>query len=398
MDDGTGVGGGVGHAVWERGFPVRYLLVQVDADLEEEYWGRCAGVEGLFVDKPPPRREVLTLRGCAPDGPLRDALAPDGEATALLGEVCVEVWDEEQPMQWWSLVDTVVLAHRPNADDPGLVDVVVGAGVEEEWQWQHTLPAEPVFKMFTAPRRGLPSAGQCREIDGLFVPRHGHPAVPLHLIGCEPAEPLLTVLHRRRKYDQDWVELRALDRNGREMYRLPVHLRIETARPSVLGADLFDIKLTDGGPERPSTAARPVWETWYRGVPATRNLWAPYGTEGRQEWLDLTTPDPSAQGPDRSGGVHHLDGRFVTDRPGLYCALAEALVGPGGYFGREWNAFKDCLGGGFGIAPPFTLVWHDSQVAREAFADVFPDPASELTYFEDIVRLLEARGATVTLR
>ncbi|MER6183881.1 hypothetical protein [Streptomyces sp. NPDC001652] len=76
--------------------------------------------------------------------------------------------------------------------------------------------------------------------------------------------------------------------------------------------------------------------------------------------------------------------------------MAEALVGPGHYFGREWNAFRYCLGGGFGIAAPFTLVWHDSHIARQAFAD---DVSGEgLTYFEEIVQLLERRGATVELR
>ncbi|MFJ5921793.1 barstar family protein [Kitasatospora sp. NPDC092948] len=117
-------------------------------------------------------------------------------------------------------------------------------------------------------------------------------------------------------------------------------------------------------------------------------------------WLDLTArgrrvPEPR---PDRSGGVHHLDGRFVTDVPGLHCAMAEALLGPGRYFGREWNAFKDCLGGGFGVAPPFTLTWHDSEVARRALADVVEDPAGRLPYFEEIVQLLERWGVTVELR
>ena len=71
-------------------------------------------------------------------------------------------------------------------------------------------------------------------------------------------------------------------------------------------------------------------------------------------------------------------------------------MGPGGYFGREWNAFRDCLGGGFGTAAPFTLIWHDSPIARLAFAD---DVSGEgLTYFEEIVQLLERRGATVELR
>lgn len=91
----------------------------------------------------------------------------------------------------------------------------------------------------------------------------------------------------------------------------------------------------------------------------------------------------SGQGPDRPGGTHHLEGRFVTDVPGLHRAMAEALVGPGGYFCREWNAFKDCLGGGFGMTLPFTLIWHDADVARRALAGVVSDPDEGFSNFEE---------------
>lgn len=166
----------------------------------------------------------------------------------------------------------------------------------------------------------------------------------------------------------------------------------------MLGGALVDITLTDGGGDRPSLIARPIWEAWYQGVPMTPNQWAPYAARGRAEWLDLTATGMNDQGPDRTGGVHHLDGRFVTDGPGLHCAMAEALVGPGGYFGREWNAFKDCLNGGFGVAVPFTLIWHDADIARQALAEVASDLGKGLSYFEDIVQLLERYGVTVVLQ
>lgn len=104
------------------------------------------------------------------------------------------------------------------------------------------------------------------------------------------------------------------------------------------------------------------------------------------------------QGPDRSGGVHYLDGAYTTDVPGLHCAMAEALAGPGGYYGREWNAFKDCLHGGFGVTAPFTLIWHDADVARQALADDIWDAEKGLSYFEEIVRLVESFGVTVDLQ
>ncbi|WP_031170581.1 hypothetical protein [Streptosporangium roseum] len=50
--------------------------------------------------------------------------------------------------------------------------------------------------------------------------------------------------------------------------------------------------------------------------------------------MELPGCEPTRH-PDRPGGVHHLDGRFVTDMPGLHCAMDEALVGPGGDVGRS---------------------------------------------------------------
>ena len=44
------------------------------------------------------------------------------------------------------------------------------------------------------------------------------------------------------------------------------------------------------------------------------------------------------------------------------------------------------------------MTWHDSEIARRALADVVEDPEDGLSYFEDIVRLLERCGVTVVLR
>lgn len=385
------------HTRWGRGFPVNYLLVQEDEDDVERLWGRCAGVEGLFVDPVPPPREVLTLRGCRPEGLLSDVLAEPNVSLRSLGDVCVEVWTDERPVQWWTLVDAVVVAHQTHPDDPARYDITLGAGVQGE-ESSFELPAAPRFELFAG--TPIAAAGRCSVVDGLFEARVEPPPVPMELIGCEPAEPLLKALRRPARSEQDWAHLLVLDRHGAVMAAPTVGLAIAEARPSVLGGTLIDITLTDGGDERPSPVARPIWAEWYQGPPTEPNLWAPYDSQGRAAWLDLTTrawrvPMPR---PDRSGGEHHLDGRFVTDVPGLHCAVAEALLGPGRYFGREWNAFKDCLCGGFGVAPPFTLTWHDSEIARRALADVVQDPEGELSYFEEIVRLLERRGVTVNLR
>lgn len=392
------------HAKWGRDVPVRYLLVQEDEAGVERLWGKCAAVEGLFVEPAPLSREVITLRGCRPRGALRDALAQPGATPQILGDLSVEVQDgtipqhEVQdgtvPQQWWTLVDAAVLAHRPHPGDPARYDIVIGAGVMSD-DLHCSPPAVPRFELFAG--SGAFTAGGCTAVDGLYRTREEPAPVPLRLIGCEPAEPLLKALRRPRRVDGDWGHLLVLDRHGAVMASLVVGLTLGETWPSVLGGTLVDITLVDGGDQRPTPADRAVWAHWFQGPPRTPNQWAAYDTRSRAAWLDLTprawrTPVPR---PDRSGGVHRLDGRFVTDAPGLHCALAEALLGPGRYFGREWNAFRDCLCGGFGVVPPFTLIWHDSEVARRSLAAVVDDGENGLPYFEEVVAHLERCGVTV---
>jgi RNAse (barnase) inhibitor barstar len=70
--------------------------------------------------------------------------------------------------------------------------------------------------------------------------------------------------------------------------------------------------------------------------------------------------------PDRPpGATYDLDGRFVTNIEGFYCAIGEAINGPGGYFGSNLDALDDCLCGNFGARTPFRLRWHHSAVTRE---------------------------------
>lgn len=73
---------------------MKYLLVREDEAGVEQLWGRCAGVEGLFVDPLPPPREVLTLRGYSPDGPLGDALAEPNRYHPVIPADPHATWDD----------------------------------------------------------------------------------------------------------------------------------------------------------------------------------------------------------------------------------------------------------------------------------------------------------------
>ncbi|MFJ9608921.1 hypothetical protein ACIRS1_21535 [Kitasatospora sp. NPDC101176] len=392
------------HAAWGRDFPVRYLLVReyYDDDDEQagELWGRCAEVEGLFMDPPPLPREVLTLRGCPRGSGLVQAVTRSSDPALLLGRMGLVIQPAD-PMsdgpRFWALEDVAVLAHRPAPGDPDRVDITVGAGVEDDWGPQ----PEPAPQIDLSTVHGESS---CLSIDGLSGPRPRRQSQPLHLIGCEPAEPLLAGLPSPRPPDDEVIALWALDRNGRRMTQYDLRFRAGDARPSVLGGTLVDITISDpsGGvpwlADRPTMAARQVWDVWYSGIPTQRNQWARFDTPGRSEWLDLTSIGPYGMGIGRPGGTYHLDGRHVTDRPGLFLALGEALLGPGANYGTNLESVKGHLFGGPSVVPPFTPVWDHAEVARTALSEHILDPRTGRSYVDGIVDLLGTFGVTVELR
>ena len=148
----------------------------------------------------------------------------------------------------------------------------------------------------------------------------------------------------------------------------------------------------DSDPQEPlPTGMLGILEHWLSGRPAQRNLWAAYDRELRHQWAGMALANrPWPDAPDRPAGrTYDLDGRFVTDIEGFYCAIGEAINGPGGYFGWNLDALHDCLGWGFGARAPFRLVWHHSAVAREHLVAGYDRrllrPATTLDYLLDML-------------
>ncbi|HEX8867456.1 MAG TPA: GNAT family N-acetyltransferase [Lentzea sp.] len=349
---------------------MRYQLVRSytfdDGSEVVEVVARAIDVDGLFSGPVPVERERVVLRGCPPS------------FADLAGRVELEVGVGDE-LQWWELTDLVVHGTVPNGE---LVDVVATAGAR--------LTAEGV-RFGPAPRHLLSQnnvrLGHCLAVDGFPRAWEEHDRPPVTLIGAD--RPDLPPWKPRKDVISAGGRLQALDRNGRIMADLPFEAEVRSASPSALGDGLFDVVLDQCARDsRPAPSARAVWDLWREGVPARRNLWARFDADGRRAWGDLTFLAREEFDTDRMGGVYELDGRHVTDEPGLHLAMSEALVGPGGYFGRGYDAFEDCLCGGWGVKPGFTLVWNDAQVAHEAIRG----------YFLDILKLLRRNDITVELK
>lgn len=99
------------------------------------------------------------------------------------------------------------------------------------------------------------------------------------------------------------------------------------------------------------------------------NSWVELDYDERIHWLHAASrrywARPVPRGPVRPpGAVIHLHGSVITDLPACFCAIGEAVNGPGGYFGDTLSGLAECARGGFGIAPPFTVIWHDYEISR----------------------------------
>ncbi|MFJ1702073.1 barstar family protein [Kitasatospora sp. NPDC088346] len=97
--------------------------------------------------------------------------------------------------------------------------------------------------------------------------------------------------------------------------------------------------------------------------------------------------------------VYELPGAGITDEASFWAALGRAVDAPDGYYGRNLDALADCLRGGFGPEPPFTLRWRDSAVARRRLTrrpGTGPGGPGR-SYFEEIVAVLREGGVTVRL-
>ncbi|WP_416875375.1 hypothetical protein [Kitasatospora sp. SC0581] len=390
---------------WKRDLPLRYLLVEDDSSLEDTervaLLARCVDVEGLYVAPVPPPREVVTLRGCPSDSRLAALATRPAAEGRLLGDLVVDVLDADDRTSPTDveLVDVSVITHSPTPSDPDRIDLVLGAGVANTMDRALAVPEAPTsyrFEIRSAHRRSDEPLGTCLEARGLY-PQRPPRTNPIHLIGCEPTDALLERLKDPHPRPWECVWLVALDRNGRVMYYYGVDVDIADVRPSVVGSSLLDLTLADRRDDRPPLEARAIHETWYDGEPSRPNLWAPLTTRGRYAWLRLTTSGPYGPGIGRSGGEYHLDGRFATDVPGLHLAIGEAVLGPGRELGGDLFWLRDRLGGGSAVVPPFTLIWHDSDIARRAFADQAVECGASSSYFDRVLEILVERGVTVVL-
>ncbi|BBH63405.1 hypothetical protein ACTI_00900 [Actinoplanes sp. OR16] len=368
-----------------------WLLVDETIDDGDNVVAACADIDGLFASVATPPLERYTLLDCRPSGRLR--AAGDDTGPLWVGNIGLEA--ASSPDLDLELLDvTVVSARRSSRHGP--VSLEVSARVRA---WRS--PDESGYKMAGV---GFDEDfGVCGGISGP-PPRATPPPRPATLIGCRPGTRLqraIDATSRNRRWVHASIFTVAHDGTATRLLDAGLGAEVGSVRPSALGDGLVDVEFQPTyadavGPPRP-LGAREVWKRWRSGRPGDLGTWAGYDRELRQEWAGAAlahhqrTPD--------DGTVFELDGRHITDEEGFYCAIGEAVNGPGGYFGWNLGALHDCLQGGWGAAPGFRLIWHDAAVATASLKPGYDRRwwAPALT-MDQLLGLLAADGVEVDMR
>ncbi|TDC66884.1 barstar family protein [Streptomyces hainanensis] len=224
-----------------------------------------------------------------------------------------------------------------------------------------------------------PPLAHARELTGFFsTPEEEEPEPggwrPFQLLGCVLEPELIRLLDRPRRRELPDVEVVIRTDDGQPIGAYYV------GGPTVLAqhpaADgTLDLLLNGFFFRYPHPAAEAVWAAWRRAFPPAPGGWATDGPAHRAGWLEAarihaSTPGVPPLDDQPPGRDYQVAGGSVTDRAAFYCALGEAINGPGGYFGAGSDALRDCLAGGFGARPPFRLVWHDYDVTRRSVPDL----------------------------
>ncbi|WP_326700717.1 barstar family protein [Streptomyces sp. NBC_01754] len=103
-----------------------------------------------------------------------------------------------------------------------------------------------------------------------------------------------------------------------------------------------------------------------------------------------------------------IEGSEVTGPERFWELIGEAVNGPGGYFGRNLDAFADCLDGGFGTPADgsFVIEWRDHAASARALGHeesarrlegLLPrvDPTNRARLEQELAEARAGRGPTL---
>ncbi|REE94613.1 barstar (barnase inhibitor) [Paenibacillus taihuensis] len=142
--------------------------------------------------------------------------------------------------------------------------------------------------------------------------------------------------------------------------------------------------------EEPMPFAHDIWLK-RRENPKVCGQWVRCSLEEKRAWLQVVRLSGHSPQSDRTDQLITIDGSLILDLESFYVCLGEAINGPFGYFGDSLDSLSDCLCGGFGLVPPFTLVWRNYH---NSFCN---GAANHDGYLTLLLEILTSRGCEVQL-
>jgi len=247
--------------------------------------------------------------------------------------------------------------------------------------------------------------GSAREAEGFFTPLPDEEgARRVRLKGCLPLGGLLRSVGRvgSRRALAGNARFELLDGAGATMGSYFVNdVTVIDVEPSACGGGLVDLTVTLWC-ENALAGAEHAWDLIRAGRLNRTGMWHELTPEDRHAWLSvaLWSREYGRRGKTDApaGQVFTLDGRHIVDRDSFYCAIGEAVNGPGGYFGWNLDALDDCLRGGWGATTPCTVHWDFSARARARLGERVRSGEREVTFFDLLLEIFEERGVSVALR
>ncbi|WP_211358106.1 barstar family protein [Amycolatopsis cihanbeyliensis] len=128
-------------------------------------------------------------------------------------------------------------------------------------------------------------------------------------------------------------------------------------------------------------AAR-IWRRWALGPAVEEGEWIQLSTGCLDAWLHVVqnswfvlNSDAACRGSDK---VADLDGTYITTSQKFFCALGEAVNGPGGYFGSNLDALADCIHSSLDRGVSLRIIWRNYKLSRESLDHYFLDSVTAI--------------------
>lgn len=219
--------------------------------------------------------------------------------------------------------------------------------------------ASPLYRVVAMDRDEI--VVEADDISGFFVDEDKSEQQEIHLLGVRRVHPMTKPIGH--------AELQVSNYAGDTIgaYRLgPTRLSASdpTGRSySVLG---YTCEYRHAGD---------IWRRWAAREPIRLGEWSEHPMEHHASWLHVsqtawfTGHQHVFNRSGRSSIV--IDGARVLVPDGFYCALGEAVNGPGGYFGSNLDALADCLRSIHDRDPLRHLEWVSFAASRDRLNERF---------------------------